>query len=95
MSTAVVQASADSDWGAGLGLQHSPEQAAWHWGVNFPGYQALAMRWPDGDVAVVLINGGALAWSPSGLRYSGLEAAQTMIESFRGHRQGRLWRSIR
>lgn len=82
------------DWTLGLGQRQGAESALWHWGVNFPGYQALAIAWPDGQVAVVLVNGGALSVSPEGLRYSGLELAQEAITELRGADQGPLWRGV-
>lgn len=81
-------------WTLGLGQRQGADPALWHWGVNFPGYQALAIAWPDGQVAVVLVNGGALSVSPSGLRYSGLELAQEAVTELRGTDQGSLWRGI-
>jgi hypothetical protein len=81
-------------WTLGLGQRQGVDPALWHWGVNFPGYQALAIAWPDGQVAVVLVNGGALSVSPSGLRYSGLELAQEAVTELRGADQGSLWRGV-
>lgn len=95
MRTPVVEAGPDAYWTLGLGRRRGDEAALWHWGVNFPGYQALALGWPDGTVAVVLVNGGALSLSPDGLRYSGLELAQSAVTEVRaGEDQGPLWRAV-
>lgn len=95
MRVPAVRAGPDADWTPGLGRRRGGEPALWHWGVNFPGYQSLAMRWPDGTTAVVLVNGGAMSLTPSGLRYSGLERArQSVVDLRHGQSQGPLWRDI-
>lgn len=95
MRVPAIEAAPDVDWTLGLGMRGGGEATLWHWGVNFPGYQSLALRWPDGSVAVVLVNGGALSLAPSAMRYSGLELAQGAVTELRnGDDQGRLWRDI-
>jgi CubicO group peptidase (beta-lactamase class C family) len=90
-----VEASADHDWGLGFGLQRGATQIVWHWGVNFPGYQALAIANPEnGDVAVVLLNGGAMSFSPDGMRYGGLEAAREAIATIQGGRHSAYWQDV-
>lgn len=83
------------DWGLGVGLQRGETESVWHWGVNFPGYQALAIANREtGDVAVVLLNGGRLNISPSGLRYSGLEAARAAIADVQGGKHSAYWQGV-
>lgn len=95
MEKPAVDAGVDAQWTLGLGRGRREGGALWHWGVNFPGYQALAMRWPDGTVAVVLVNGGAMSPAPSGMRYSGLEFAEIAMSEVRnGEDLGPLWRDI-
>lgn len=92
-----VQAPVNSeqDWGLGLGLQRGETQSVWHWGVNFPGYQTLAVAdRQSGDVVVILLNGGALSFSPSGLRYSGLEGAREVAADLLGGAHGVYWKNI-
>lgn len=83
-------------WGLGWGLQtRDGRTIAWHWGVNFPGYQALALAEPaTGRVAVVLTNGGALSFAPGGLRYSGLELARQVAVDWLGGVHGGFWAEI-
>lgn len=85
----------EQDWGLGLGLQRGETQSVWHWGVNFPGYQALAVAdRQSGDVVVILLNGGSLSFSPSGLRYSGLEGAREVVADLLGGAHGGYWKDI-
>jgi CubicO group peptidase (beta-lactamase class C family) len=83
------------DWGLGVGLQHNGARIAWHWGVNFPGYQALAVVDVEtGDVMVVLMNGGALSFSPEGYRFSGLELARNAVVAIQGGRHSAYWQGV-
>lgn len=85
----------EQDWGLGLGLQRGETQSVWHWGVNFPGYQALAVvDRQSGDVVVILLNGGSLSFSPAGLRYSGLEGAREVVADLLGGAHGAYWKDI-
>lgn len=75
VTDALVPVTAHSDWGAGIGVTTAERPALWHWGVNFPGYQAFAVIWPDtGEAAIILTSGGQLSptWTGS-FRYSALE----------------------
>ncbi|MBP6014739.1 MAG: beta-lactamase family protein [Alphaproteobacteria bacterium] len=95
MLTPQVRANADHDWGLGIGLQRGETRSVWHWGVNFPGYQALAVaNRQTGDVAVVLLNGGHMSFAPSGIRYSGLEVARSAISAIEGGRHSAYWQGI-
>jgi len=95
MVNAQVRAGDQNDWGLGLGLHRGAPRTAWHWGVNFPGYQSLAVaNLETGQVTVVLMNGGSLSPGLGGMRYSGLERAQALVEDIEGRRLGRLWREI-
>lgn len=96
MLTPQVRASAENDWGLGVGLQRGGTATVWHWGVNFPGYQALAIANRETrDVVVILTNGGQLSFTPSGIRYSGLEASRSVIAHILGGRHGSYWHGIR
>ncbi|MBN8506153.1 MAG: beta-lactamase family protein [Burkholderiales bacterium] len=83
-------------WGLGVGLQTSGGRAvAWHWGVNFPGYQALALAdLQTGKVAVVLMNGGSMSFSPAGHRFGGLELAHGVATAWLGGVHGRYWSEL-
>jgi CubicO group peptidase (beta-lactamase class C family) len=90
-----ARANAENDWGLGVGLQNGETPTVWHWGVNYPGYQALAIANREtGDVAVILMNGGQLSFSPSGFRYSGLETSRLAIAHIVGGRHGAYWQGI-
>ena len=96
MLTPQVRASAENDWGLGVGLQRGGTATVWHWGVNFPGYQALAIANRETrDVVVILTNGGQLSFTPTGIRYSGLEASRSVIAHILGGRHGSYWHGIR
>lgn len=87
-----VSVSENNGWGPGFAVQTTGDQAIWHWGVNFPGYQAFTIGWVDQRDAMVVLNaGGAIAISPSGIRYSGLELAYDMIDATAGRLRGRYW----
>lgn len=95
MVDAQVRAGDQSDWGLGLGVARGAPRTAWHWGVNFPGYQSLAVaNLETGQVTVVLMNGGSLSPGAGGMRYSGLERAQALVEDLEGRRLGPLWREV-
>lgn len=87
-----VSVSENNGWGPGFAVQTTGDQAIWHWGVNFPGYQAFTIGWVDQRDAMVVLNaGGAIAISPSGIRYSGLELAYDMIDATAGRLRGSYW----
>lgn len=83
------------DWGLGVGLQRGEPRTIWHWGINFPGYQAFAAAWPEtGDAVVIFLNGGALSVTPDGFRYAGLEAARDALIAVQGGRHGAYWQGV-
>ncbi|MBI1196569.1 MAG: serine hydrolase [Phenylobacterium sp.] len=91
----LVRANATNAWGLGVGLQTQPQPAVWHWGLNYPGYQALAVAWPrTGDVMVVMTNGGAMSLAPGGYRQSGLELARGAVVAVEGGPQGTFWAGL-
>jgi CubicO group peptidase (beta-lactamase class C family) len=90
-----TRVSDDIAWGLGFGLQSAPTPAAWHWGVNFPGYQALALiDLETGDTTVVLMNGGAMTPTLEGMRYAGLEQAQGLIAETHGRSSRPPWQGV-
>lgn len=90
-----VRANTENDWGLGVGLQRGETETVWHWGVNFPGYQALAIaNRSTRDIVVILMNGGQLSFAPSGIRYSGLETSRSVIANIIGGRHGAYWQGI-
>jgi CubicO group peptidase (beta-lactamase class C family) len=78
MVASQVEVSQRVAWGLGVGLQSGDEvDAVWHWGVNFPGYQSLAVGFPQQRIGVVVLtNGGPASFTPNGMRYAGLELAR-------------------
>jgi CubicO group peptidase (beta-lactamase class C family) len=92
MLTPHVEVNADQDWALGLSIQRGEHPVIWHWGVNFPGYQAFALAWPDsGDGMVVIMNGGSMAFSLGGLRYGGLELARESVIAVQGGEHSGYW----
>ena len=95
MLTPQVEVNADHDWGLGVGLARGETTAVWHWGINFPGYQALAVAWPErGEAAVILTNGGPMSVTHDGMRYSGLELARTALAEAFGGYQSAYWQGV-
>lgn len=83
------------DWGLGVGLQRGEPLVVWHWGINFPGYQAFAAAWPEtGDAVVIFLNGGAMSVTPDGFRYAGLEAAREAVIAVQGGPHGAYWQGV-
>lgn len=70
LTTPLVKANGENAWGAGIGIQQiDNETTLLHWGVNFPGYQALMLGRPaTGDGIVILSNGGPMMFSSGGMR---------------------------
>jgi CubicO group peptidase (beta-lactamase class C family) len=92
MLTPQVAVNADQDWALGITVQRGEQPVIWHWGVNFPGYQAFAMAWPEtGDGMVVLMNGGPMSFSPGGMRYGGLELAREAVIAVHGGTHSAYW----
>jgi CubicO group peptidase (beta-lactamase class C family) len=92
MLTPQVAVNADQDWALGITVQRGDQPVIWHWGVNFPGYQAFAMAWPEtGDGMVVLMNGGPMSFSPGGMRYGGLELAREAVIAVHGGSHSAYW----
>lgn len=84
-----------SRWGLGIGVTTGAPAAIWHWGVNFPGYQAFAVAWPEsGEAAVILTSGGQMSFTPSGFRYSGLEASLDALAAGGAPVEGSWWEGI-
>jgi len=84
--------SVNNSWGLGFAVQTTGDPAIWHWGVNFPGYQAFTIGWVDQRDAMVVLNaGGTVAISSSGIRYSGLGLAYDMIDATAGRLRGSYW----
>ena len=87
-----VSVSENNGWGPGFAVQTTGDPAIWHWGVNFPGYQAFAIGWVEQrDAMVVLHAGGNIAITPAGIRYSGLELAYDAINETVGRLRGGYW----
>lgn len=90
-----ARASQGQDWGLGLGIQRGEDRLVWHWGVNFPGYQALAIARPEtGEAIIVLMNGGAMHFQPGGYRFAGLEMAREAATEILGGEHGAYWHEV-
>ncbi len=76
-----VEVNSHTDWGLGIGIQTNAKQRTiWHWGVNFPGYQALLVGYPDQRVGiVVLMNGGPMVYGSKSFSTRGLELARQIV----------------
>lgn len=95
MFTAQVKVNEHNAWGLGVGVQQSDSPAVWHWGVNYPGFQALFVMWPDNrDGAVILMNGGQMSLTNEGIRYSGLEMARNIVAKVFGGQHFDYWQNI-
>ncbi len=90
-----VEVNEDHDWGLGIGLQRGDPAVIWHWGVNYPGYQALAVGRPaTGEAMVVLMNGGPVSLTLGGMRYTGLEAAREAVIAVLGGEHSGYWHGL-
>ena len=82
-----VQVNSRNAWGLGMGIQtNSQQRVIWHWGINYPGYQALMVGYPEHRLGiVVLMNGGVMLRRDGGWSGRGLELArEIMAEAFGG-----------
>jgi CubicO group peptidase (beta-lactamase class C family) len=91
-----VSVNEENSWGPGIGIQQIGEELTiWHWGINFPGYQALMLGRPaTGDGVVVLVNGGSLTMTMGSPRYSGLELAREVAARVLPGAHGAYWQGI-
>jgi CubicO group peptidase (beta-lactamase class C family) len=91
-----VSVNEENSWGPGIGIQQIGEELTiWHWGINFPGYQALMLGRPaTGDGVVVLVNGGSLTMTLGSPRYSGLELAREVAARVLPGAHGAYWQGI-
>lgn len=95
MRLPAVAVDSDNGWALGLGVHLKPRPAIWHWGVNFPGYQAFAVSVPEtGQIVVIAMNGGALVPRLGGVRYSGLELARAGVAALGVPLPGSLWEGV-
>jgi len=95
MRTDLLPVQEDTAWGLGIAVEDGDAPSLWHWGINYPGYQAFAIAWPEtGDIAVVLMAGGEMSVSPDGMRYSGLELALEALAEAGAPLEGRYWQGI-
>ncbi|MFY0638001.1 serine hydrolase domain-containing protein [Maricaulis maris] len=91
----LVPVQGETAWGLGIAVETGDIPALWHWGINYPGYQAFAIAWPEsGDIAVILMAGGEMSFSPDGMRYSGLELAIEALADAGAPLKGRYWQGI-
>jgi len=96
LSTPLVSVNDENSWGPGIGIQKiGDEVTIWHWGVNYPGYQALMLGRPaTGDGVVVLINGAPFTITPGRPRYAGLELAREVAIRVLPGPHGAYWQGI-
>lgn len=95
MRTPAVSVNADNAWALGLGVHRTPRPAIWHWGVNYPGYQAFAIAVPEtGQVVVIALNGGAIIPRPGGLCHSGLELVRDGVVALGVPMPGSFWEGV-
>ena len=95
MRRPAVPADADNDWALGLGVHRRPSAAIWHWGVNYPGYQAFAIAVPEtGRIVVVALNGSAIVPRPGGIRHSGLDLARDGVAALGVPMSGSFWEGV-
>lgn len=95
MRTPAVSVNPDNAWALGLGVHRAPRPAIWHWGVNYPGYQAFAIAVPEtGQIVVIALNGGAITPRPGGPRYSGLDLARDGVTALGIPMGGTFWEGV-
>jgi len=95
MTSSQVRVNDNNDWGLGLGIQNGKEKAVWHWGVNYPGFQALFVAWPErGDGIVILMNGGPMSLTVNKPRFAGLELARNIIIKTFGGQHFDYWQQV-
>ena len=91
-----IEASPYYDWGLGIGIQtNSKQKNIWHWGVNYPGYQALMVGYPEHRLGiVVLMNGGPMWYGRGGLSTGGLELARIIVAEAVGGEHHDYWKGV-
>jgi len=91
-----ITASPHNDWGLGIGIQtNSKQKNIWHWGVNYPGYQALMIGYPEHRLGiVVLMNGGPMGYGKDGLSTGGLELARIIVAEAVGGEHHDYWKGV-
>jgi hypothetical protein len=96
LTTPLVFVNEENNWGPGIGIQQIGEETTiWHWGINYPGYQALMLGRPaTGDGVVILVNGGSLTMTLGSPRYSGLELAREVAAKILPGAHGAYWQGI-
>jgi CubicO group peptidase (beta-lactamase class C family) len=96
LTTPLVRANDENSWGPGIGIQQiDGETTIWHWGINFPGYQALMLGRPaTGDGVVLLANGGPMIFAPGGARYAGLELEREVAARLMPGAHGAYWHGL-
>ena len=91
-----VEVNSHTAWGLGIGIQtHSMQKVIWHWGINYPGYQALMLGYPEQRLAIViLMNGGPMVYGWNGLSTRGLELAREIVAKSFGGEHYNYWLGI-
>jgi len=91
-----IEANSYNAWGLGIGIQtNSKQKNIWHWGVNYPGYQALMIGYPEHRLGiVVLMNGGPMAYRTDGLSTGGLELARMIVAEAIGGEHHDYWKDL-
>ncbi len=91
-----VQVNPHNAWGLGIGIQtHSKQKVIWHWGINYPGYQALMVGYPERRLGiVVLMNGGVMLRRSDGWSGRGLELARNIVAEAVGGEHHDYWIGI-
>lgn len=96
MMTPQVRIDERASWGLGVGIQTGDRgNAVWHWGVNYPNYQSLAVGFPEERIGVVVLtNGGPMALSGGSTRMAGLELAREVAYRAIGGEHYRYWADV-
>jgi len=91
-----VQVNPHNAWGLGIGIQtQSKQKIIWHWGINYPGYQALMVGYPEHRLGiVVLMNGGVMLRRSGGFSGRGLELARNIVAEASGGEHHDYWIGI-
>ncbi len=91
-----VEVNSHTAWGLGIGIQtHSKQKVIWHWGINYPGYQALMLGYPEQRLGIViLMNGGPMVYGSEGLSTRGLELAREIVAKSFGGEHYNYWLGV-
>ena len=71
------------------------QKVIWHWGINYPGYQALMVGYPEHRLGiVVLMNGGVMLRRDGHWSGRGIELAREIVAEAVGGEHHDYWIGI-